>query len=106
MELDEVAAAKVTAAERAAAAAAGPTRVVHLARPAAIEDLRRQLPILGLEQEIMEGITHHDVVVSSMKCGLEQGGLRRSSWRTQHLQKYPCNQTFLFCCASFLDVLM
>jgi HrpA-like RNA helicase len=63
-ELEEAAAAKQVAADRAAAAAAGPTRVVHLTRPPEIEEVRRQLPIIGLEQEIMEGINHNDVVVS------------------------------------------
>jgi HrpA-like RNA helicase len=29
-----------------------------------MEEARRQLPIIGLEQEIMEGITRNDVVVS------------------------------------------
>jgi hypothetical protein len=64
-ELEEAAAARKAAAERAAAAAAGPTRVVHLTRPPAMEEARRQLPIIGLEQEIMEGINHNDVVVSA-----------------------------------------
>lgn len=69
-ELEEAAAAKQAAAERAAAAAAGPTRVVHLSRPPEIEEVRRQLPIIGLEQEIMEGINHNDVVVSVRECWL------------------------------------
>lgn len=60
---EEAAAAHAAAAERAAAAAAGPTRVVSITRPAAMEEARRQLPIIGLEQEIMEGIAHNDVVV-------------------------------------------
>ena len=67
-EAEEAAAAKAAAAERAAAAAAGPTRVVHLQRPPEMEAARRQLPIIGLEQEIMEGINHNDVVVSSRHC--------------------------------------
>lgn len=61
---EEAAAARAAAAERAAAAAAGPTRVVSIIRPAAMEQARSQLPIIGLEQEIMEGISHNDVVVS------------------------------------------
>lgn len=61
---EEAAAARTAAAERAAAAAAGPTRVVSITRPPAMEEARRQLPIIGLEQEIMEGIAHNDVVVS------------------------------------------
>jgi hypothetical protein len=69
-EIEEAAAAKQVAADRAAAAAAGPTRVVHLTRPPEIEEVRRQLPIIGLEQEIMEGINHNDVVVSAGFAGL------------------------------------
>lgn len=65
-EVEEAAAARQAAAERAAAAAAGPTRVVHITRPPAMEEVRRQLPIIGLEQEIMEGINHNDVVVSKI----------------------------------------
>lgn len=63
-EAEEAAAARAAARERASAAAAGPTRVVHLTRPPEMEEARRQLPIIGLEQEIMEGINHNDVVVS------------------------------------------
>lgn len=72
-EIEEAAAAKQVAADRAAAAAAGPTRVVHLTRPPEIEEVRRQLPIIGLEQEIMEGINHNDVVVSAGLCDLSVG---------------------------------
>jgi hypothetical protein len=64
MEVEEAAAARAAAAERAAAAAAGPTRAVSVVRPPEMEAARSQLPILGLEQEIMEGINRHDVVVS------------------------------------------
>jgi ATP-dependent RNA helicase DHX37/DHR1 len=64
VEVEEAAAARAAAAERAAAAAAGPTRVVSVVRPPEMEEARRQLPIIGLEQEIMEGITRNDVVVS------------------------------------------
>jgi HrpA-like RNA helicase len=38
-----------------------------------MEEARRQLPIIGLEQEIMEGINHNDVVVSLL-WGLASGG--------------------------------
>jgi uncharacterized protein YlxW (UPF0749 family) len=56
------------AAEAVAAAAngvEGPTRVVQVTRPGDIEEVRRALPILGQEQEIMEAVALHDVVVSN-----------------------------------------
>jgi HrpA-like RNA helicase len=37
-------------------------------RAPAMEEARRQLPIIGLEQEVMEGINRHDVVVSGADC--------------------------------------
>ncbi|WIA09508.1 hypothetical protein OEZ85_008906 [Tetradesmus obliquus] len=68
-EAEEAAATRAAAAERAAAAAAGPTRVVSVVRPPEMEEARRQLPILGLEQEVMEGIARHDVVVLCGETG-------------------------------------
>jgi hypothetical protein len=49
-----------------------------------MEEARRQLPIIGLEQEIMEGINHNDVVVSMLwdlasSQGLSQGLSLQSS---------------------------
>jgi hypothetical protein len=73
MEVEEAAAARAAAAERAAAAAAGPTRVVSVVRPSEMEEARRQLPIIGLEQEVMEGINRHDVVVSGADCCIVVG---------------------------------
>lgn len=68
MEAEEAAAARAAAAERAAAAAGGPTRFVSIVRPPEMEEARRQLPIIGLEQEIMESIGRHDVIVSATPC--------------------------------------
>lgn len=76
-EVEEAAAARAAAAERAAAAAAGPTRVVHLIRPLEMESARSQLPIIGLEQEVMEGINRNDVVVSLF---VSFGGLVARPW--------------------------
>ncbi|KAK9844506.1 hypothetical protein WJX74_003358 [Apatococcus lobatus] len=45
------------------------TRVVHIQRPAAIEESRSQLPIIGQEQEIMEALTHHPVIVLCGETG-------------------------------------
>ncbi|KAK9848573.1 hypothetical protein WJX84_001989, partial [Apatococcus fuscideae] len=47
----------------------GPTRVVHIQRPAAIEEARSQLPIIGQEQEIVEAITDHLVIVLCGETG-------------------------------------
>lgn len=45
---------------------AGPARVVSVARPPAMEEARRGLPVLGMEQEVMEAVAEHDVV---LLCG-------------------------------------
>ena len=47
----------------------GNQRLVRFARTEAIEKIRYELPILGMEQEIMEAITEHDVVVLSGETG-------------------------------------
>jgi ATP-dependent RNA helicase DHX37/DHR1 len=44
----------------------GPTRVRRIARLAAIQGAREQLPILSMEQEIMEVVDEHDVF---LLCG-------------------------------------
>jgi hypothetical protein len=88
-EAEEAAAAAAAAAERAAAAAAGPTRVVHLPRPAEMQAARQALPIIGLEQEIMEGISRHDVVVSVRGAA----GARRPRRRGM------CGAIRITCCA-------
>lgn len=44
--------------------------MVHLNRPPDMEEARQQLPIIGLEQEVMEGINMHDVVVGWVAGGL------------------------------------
>jgi HrpA-like RNA helicase len=66
MEVDEedVALQQQLAAEASAGASLGPTRVVAVVRSPDIEEGRRQLPIVAMEQEIMEAINLNDVVVS------------------------------------------
>jgi ATP-dependent RNA helicase DHX37/DHR1 len=49
--------------------APGPARVVHVRRPPAIEEARAQLPIVSMEQEIMEAVAQHDVVVLCGETG-------------------------------------
>ena len=44
-------------------------RVVSIQRPAAIQEVREKLPILGMEQEIMELVAEHDVLVLSGETG-------------------------------------
>ena len=44
----------------------GPPRVVRVARTAAIEAAREGLPIVGMEQEVMEAVNGSDVV---LLCG-------------------------------------
>ena len=51
---------------RASNAQAGPTRVVRVQRPELIQEARTGLPVLGMEQEIMEAITGNDVC---LLCG-------------------------------------
>lgn len=48
------------------AARAGPAPFVRVARTQAMEDARSGLPILGMEQEIMEAISNNDVI---LLCG-------------------------------------
>ena len=47
-------------------ARAGPAPFVHVARSQAMQDARSGLPILGLEQEIMEAVNANDVI---LLCG-------------------------------------
>jgi ATP-dependent RNA helicase DHX37/DHR1 len=49
--------------------ASGPPRIVHISRPPAIEASRSSLPIVGMEQEIMEAIASSDVVVLCGETG-------------------------------------
>jgi len=51
---------------KASNAQAGPTRVVAVQRPEHIQEARTGLPVLGMEQEIMEAITGNDVC---LLCG-------------------------------------
>ena len=44
----------------------GPPRVVHVARTPAVEAAREGLPIVGMEQEVMEAVNGSDVV---LLCG-------------------------------------
>lgn len=47
----------------------GPHRVVLVSRPKEIEEVRGKLPIIGLEQDIMEAVTYNDVVVLCGETG-------------------------------------
>ncbi|EFJ47234.1 hypothetical protein VOLCADRAFT_120994 [Volvox carteri f. nagariensis] len=65
----EVAAARRQAAAAAAAASQFPHRVVHVSRPAALAAARLELPISGMEADIMEAVAAHDVVVLAGETG-------------------------------------
>ncbi|XP_033140164.1 ATP-dependent RNA helicase DEAH13 isoform X1 [Brassica rapa] len=47
----------------------GPAFVVHVSRPAEVEETRKELPIIMMEQEIMEAINYHPTVIISGKTG-------------------------------------
>ncbi|CAD7700877.1 unnamed protein product [Ostreobium quekettii] len=47
----------------------GPHRVVHVTRPPEVEEARMGLPVVGVEQEFMEAVTHNDVVVVCGQTG-------------------------------------
>jgi ATP-dependent RNA helicase DHX37/DHR1 len=51
--------------------ALGPTRVLHLKRPAQMQSSREPLPILSMEQEIMESVDEHDctIICGETGCG-------------------------------------
>ncbi len=49
--------------------ATGPARVVHVQRRPDIEAGRGGLPITGMEQEVMEAVLQHDVVVLCGETG-------------------------------------
>ncbi|XP_010499887.1 PREDICTED: ATP-dependent RNA helicase DEAH13-like isoform X1 [Camelina sativa] len=46
-----------------------PAFVVHVSRPAEVEETRKDLPIVMMEQEIMEAINHHPTVIISGQTG-------------------------------------
>ena len=50
-------------------APSGKRRLVAVVRPPEIEAARSQLPIVGMEQEIVEAVLEHDVVVLSGETG-------------------------------------
>ena len=52
-----------------ARAKAGKPHVVVVTRPPEIEESRSQLPIIGMEQEIMEAVAESDVLVLSGETG-------------------------------------
>ena len=52
--------------QQAAPARQGPPRVVNVARTSAVRAVREGLPILGMEQEVMEAVADSDVV---LLCG-------------------------------------
>ncbi|CAN6824121.1 unnamed protein product [Brassica oleracea] len=47
----------------------GPVFVVHVSRPAEVEQTWKDLPIIMMEQEIMETINYHPTVIISGKTG-------------------------------------
>jgi len=67
-----------------AAARAGPAPFVHVARTQAMQDARSGLPILGMEQEIMEAVADNDVI---LLCGETGSG--------KTTQVHPCSLSFL-----------
>ncbi len=56
-------------ADLAAARAAGPHRVRIVVRPPEMEEARGKLPIVGMEQEVMEAVARQDVVVLCGETG-------------------------------------
>ncbi|KAF8044753.1 hypothetical protein N665_7039s0001, partial [Sinapis alba] len=46
-----------------------PAFVVHVSRPAEVEQTRKNLPIIMMEQEIMEAINYHPTVIISGRTG-------------------------------------
>lgn len=46
-----------------------PAFVVHVTRPAEVEESRKDLPIVMMEQEIMEAINYHPAVIISGQTG-------------------------------------
>ncbi|CAA7027917.1 unnamed protein product [Microthlaspi erraticum] len=46
-----------------------PAFVVHVTRPAEVEETRKNLPIIMMEQEIMEAINYHPAVIISGQTG-------------------------------------
>ncbi|KAG2499784.1 hypothetical protein HYH03_002081 [Edaphochlamys debaryana] len=65
----EVAAARRQAAAAAAEAAHFPHRLVSVARPPAMAAARLELPISGLEADIMEAVAANDVIVLAGETG-------------------------------------
>ena len=64
----------------------GPPRVVRVARPAAIEAAREGLPIVGMEQEVMEAVNGSDVVLlcGETGCGKTTQANREPLWSSLH----------------------
>ena len=63
---EEAPAAEPASVQLPESARRGPPRVVHVARTAAVTAVREGLPILGMEQEVMEAVSASDVV---LLCG-------------------------------------
>ena len=59
----------------------GPVRVVHVVRKPAVQEAREGLPILGMEQEVMEAVAASDVVLlcGETGCG-KTTQVRRSAY--------------------------
>ena len=64
------------------------THYVAIARTAEIAEARSKLPIIGMEQEIMEAVMHNNVIVLSGETGCG---------KTTQVHELTCSQTS-FCC--------
>ncbi len=73
----------------------GPARVVHVQRRADIEAVRSGLPITGMEQEVMEAVLQHDVVVLCGETGCGKTTQVGASCRLQlcFCAIYHCSHT-------------
>ena len=71
---------------QASLAGAGPARVVPVKRPERIQEARAGLPILGMEQEIMEAVAGSDVC---LLCG-ETGSGKTTQARLQAVSVVTC----------------
>jgi len=64
----------------------GPPRVVHVARTPEVEAAREGLPIVGMEQEVMEAVNGSDVV---LLCG-ETGCGKTTQARVETVSSHAC----------------
>ena len=74
---------------------AGPVPVVLVKRPEAIQEARSGLPVIGMEQEIMEAVAENDVI---LLCGETGSGKTTQVWNLFSIDMYlshPHRQTVL-----------